>query len=33
MPEDIVNAVVLLASDAASDIVRQVLVVTGNVTP
>lgn len=32
-PQDVANAVVFLASDAASDIVGQVLVVSGNVTP
>ena len=32
-PQDIANAVVFLVSDAASDIVGQVLVVSGGVTP
>jgi len=32
-PQDIANAVVFLVSDAASDIVGQVLIVSGGVTP
>jgi NAD(P)-dependent dehydrogenase (short-subunit alcohol dehydrogenase family) len=32
-PQDVANAVAFLASDAASDVVGQVLIVSGNVTP
>jgi len=32
-PQDVANSVVFLASDAASDIIGQIIVVTGDVTP